>query len=182
MQPRRRDSLDVRCWMLDVGCFCFRFLLRLRRFPARHQRTPCRRLRRRIGEMPPTFWEQHGTAIVVGGRASSWRWRLWFCGKMFQPKPPVILPPEVRGARGAGAIAAPAGRWKAVERSLANPAPLCRRARLNLPAGELTTAEFCAALAASEKIGPELAQAISEFSPRMRRAKIFSGRIPAAAA
>jgi hypothetical protein len=32
-----------------------------------------------------------------------------------------------------------------------------------LPAAELTTTEFCAALAASEKVGAELAQTISSF-------------------
>ena len=35
--------------------------------------------------------------------------------------------------------------------------------RLELPPGEFTTAEFSAALAASEKIGAELAQTISNF-------------------
>lgn len=113
------------------------------------------------GELPPTFWEQHGTAIIIAGilglalvAAGLWWW--------LQPRPVEIPPPE-KQAR------------EALERLLQTPedgailsdisAILHRyfRDAFGLPAGELTTSEFCRALSSRDQIGPELASAVGGF-------------------
>jgi hypothetical protein len=113
------------------------------------------------GEMPPTFWEQHGTLVIVGGFAFVILAMLvlW---KLFQPKPAVILPPEFLARE---ALAKLIGRPED-GKLLSDVSQILRRyviAAFNFPAAEMTTAEFCAALAGNEKIGAELAGSISNF-------------------
>jgi hypothetical protein len=48
-----------------------------------------------------------------------------------------------------------------------------------LPGGEMTTAEFCAALAADEKMGAELAQTISNFLRECDAQKFSPANSPA---
>jgi hypothetical protein len=113
------------------------------------------------GEMPPTFWEQHGTLVIIGGFAFIILAMLvlW---KLFQPKPAVILPPEILARE---ALAKLTGRPED-GKLLSDVSQILRRyviAAFNFPAAELTTAEFCAALAGNEKIGAELTQSISSF-------------------
>jgi hypothetical protein len=113
------------------------------------------------GEIPPTFWEQHGTMILVAGTAviTLTVLILW---KLFQPKQPEILAPE---------ILAREALTKLLRQSedgifLSEVSQILRRyviAAFELPAAELTTTEFCAALAASKKIGTELSGFISNF-------------------
>ncbi len=113
------------------------------------------------GQMPPTFWEQHGPAIVAGSVvlvliAGLVLWR------MCQRKPPVVVPPAVQARE---ALA----RWMGQPEDgncLSDISQILRRyvvRAFEFPAGEFTTAEFCGELERSEKIGPELAQAISGF-------------------
>jgi len=113
------------------------------------------------GEIPPTFWERHGTMILVAGIGviALTVLILW---KLFQPKPPVILPPEVLAREALTKLL----RQHEDGKLLSNVSQILRRyviAAFELPAAELTTTEFCAALAASEKIGTELSGTISDF-------------------
>jgi hypothetical protein len=113
------------------------------------------------GEMPPTFWEQRGTLVIIGVFAFIILAMLvlW---KLFQPKPAVILPPEVLAR---DALAKLIGRPED-GKLLSDVSQILRRyviAAFELPTGELTTAEFCAALAGNEKIGAELVGSISSF-------------------
>jgi hypothetical protein len=113
------------------------------------------------GEMPPTFWEQHGTLFIIGGFAFVILAMLvlW---KLFQPKPAVILPPEFLARE---ALAKLIGRPED-GKLLSDVSQILRRyviAAFNFPAAEMTTAEFCTALADNEKIGAELAGSISSF-------------------
>ena len=118
-------------------------------------------LRPAHGELPPSFWEQYGLwAILLGilllALISA---AIWF---LTRPKPPIVVPPEVEARR-------------ALE-------PLCHRsedglllsrvsqilrqyvaAAFGLPPGELTTTEFCRAIAGHEQVGSELASALSDF-------------------
>ena len=110
--------------MLNVGRFCFCFL-RLAAF-AQTSTNALPALAPPYGEIPPTFWERHGTAILVGGVALI-ALAVLILWKLLQPKPPVILPPEVLAREALIEIAAPARRRKAFKRSLANPAPLRHR-------------------------------------------------------
>jgi hypothetical protein len=113
------------------------------------------------GEIPPTFWEQHGTMILVVGMAVI-ALAVLILWKIFRPKPPVILPPEVLAREALTKLL----RQPEDGKLLSNVSQILRRyvtAAFELPAAELTTTEFCAALAASVKVGTEPAQTISDF-------------------
>lgn len=113
------------------------------------------------GPMPPTFWEQHGTDLIIvivalALLAASVLWRL--C----RPKPAFVVPPEVQARE---ALARWAGRPEDGN-SLSNISQILRRYFVSVfefPAGEFTTAEFCRELERNKKIGPELTQAIAGF-------------------
>jgi hypothetical protein len=113
------------------------------------------------GEIPPTFWEQHGTMILVAGMAVI-ALAVLILWKIFRPKPPVKLSPEVVAREALTKLL----RQSEDGKLLSNVSQILRRyviAVFELPAAELTTTEFCAALAASEKIGMELSGFISNF-------------------
>lgn len=113
------------------------------------------------GELPPTFWQQHETAIVVGGFALL-AFVVLILKVMLRPKSNVILPPEVLARDALMKLL----RQPEDGKLLSEASQILRRyvsAAFALPAGELTTTEFCAALAASEKAGAELAQSVSDF-------------------
>jgi hypothetical protein len=116
------------------------------------------------GEIPPSFWEQHGAAVVVGclvalalvGAA------IWF---LTRPKPRVVVPPEIQARRALEALA------KRPEDGavLSAVSQVVRRyvaTAFALPLEELTTTEFCRAIADHEGLGPELAAAVGEFLRR----------------
>jgi len=119
------------------------------------------RLRPPHAEIPPGFWEAHGVGVValsILGLALVCA-AVWI---LIRPKPPVVVPPEVQARR-------------ALEPMLQQPedgALLSRvsqvlrhyvAAAFDLPAGELTTAEFCRAIEGHAQIGPELSIALGEF-------------------
>lgn len=113
------------------------------------------------GEIPPTFWERHGTMILAGG-ITLIALAVLILWKLFQPKPAVILPPEILAREALTKLL----NQPEDGRLLSEVSQILRRyviAAFGLPAGEFTTAEFSAALAASENIGAELAQMISNF-------------------
>jgi hypothetical protein len=114
-----------------------------------------------LPEIPPTLWEQHGLLIVVLGvlalalvGAAIW----W----LLQPKPSVPVPIEIQTRRELDAL-----RQRTEDgRTLSEISRCLRRyfaVAFKLPPGELTTTEFCRLVAANEKVGGELATAVSEF-------------------
>ncbi len=113
------------------------------------------------GKIPPTFWEQHGTAMLIGGLvlvvlAALLIWRF------LQPKPAVVLPPEVLARE---ALSKLQGRPED-GKTLSEVSQILRHyigTAFKLPNGELTTAEFCAVIAGNEPVGTELVQTISNF-------------------
>ena len=113
------------------------------------------------GEIPPAFWELHGTAILAGSGAlvALAAVVLW---KLLQPGPKIVLPPAIVAREALLQLQ----RRPEDGKALSEMSQILRRyvtAAFELPAAELTTREFCAALAASDKIGEELAQTISSF-------------------
>ncbi len=112
-------------------------------------------------EIPPTFWEQHGLWVVLFGVlllglvcAAAWF--------LTRPKPPVIVPPEVQARQ----ALEPLRRQPEDGALLSRVSQILRRyvtVAFDLPPGELTTAEFCRAIAGHGQIGPELSTALSEF-------------------
>jgi hypothetical protein len=113
------------------------------------------------GQIPPTFWEQHGTAVLAGGfillaLAAAVVWRI------LNPGPQPVLPPAIVAR-------------KALEKCRARPedgivlSEVSQTLRhyvgavFKFPPGEFTTAEFCRQLERSEKVAPQLTGAISDF-------------------
>jgi hypothetical protein len=113
------------------------------------------------GELPPTFWEQHETVMIVGGFACL-ALAFLFVKAMLRPESKVTLPPEVLARQDLAKLQSlPENGTVLSEVSHILRGYLV--AAFALSAAEMTTAEFCAALAANEKTGPELAQTISDF-------------------
>lgn len=125
-------------------------------------------------EIPPTFWEQHGTLVVIGAFvvlavAAAVIWEI------FRPKPAPVLPPETV----ARAALAKLENQPEDGELLSEVSQILRRylgAVFEIPGGELTTTECCAAISHHEKIRAELAATISSFLRECDKSK-FSAAI-----
>lgn len=112
-------------------------------------------------ELPPTFWEQHGALILLGGfiYLALVAIALW---RILKPRPQPVLPPEILAREALARL----HRQPEDGRGLSEISQALRRylvAAFEIAGGELTTAEFSAALAGNPRIGAELAQGISGF-------------------
>ena len=113
------------------------------------------------GEIQPTFWEQHGTLVIIGSCAFLVLAALavW---KILQPKPAVILPPEMVARAALSQLS-----QQSEDGKLLSEVSQILRCYLGsvwqLPGVELTTAEFYAALVQPDKIHPSLGESISSF-------------------
>ena len=112
-------------------------------------------------ELPPTFWDRYGLWVIlcgvlllaVGCAAA------WFLSR---PKPPVIVPPEQQ----ARAALEPLRQQPEDGALLSRVSQILRHyvaAVFDLPPGELTTAEFCRAMAGHSRLGAELSDTLSKF-------------------
>jgi len=113
------------------------------------------------GELPPTFWEQHQSTMIVGGFAllavAFLFLRVWL-----RPETPLVLPPEVLAREALTKLLHQPEDGKL----LSEVSQILRRylvAEFELPPDEMTTAEFCVVIAGHSKIGTELAHSISVF-------------------
>ena len=114
-----------------------------------------------LAPIPPTFWDQHSIAIVVGASilialiaAGVW--------KTLKPGPQSVMPP----AYVAGAVLAKCIGRPEDGKVLSEVSQALRHyvgAVLGFPAGELTTGEFRQELERSEKITPQLKNDIFDF-------------------
>jgi hypothetical protein len=129
------------------------------------------------GEIAPTFWEQHAGAVVLGsvlfvGAASA---ALWF---LLRPRPVAPEPPAAKARHALETL-----RKEPETGAVLSRVSLVVRhyfaAAFNLPAGELTTAEFCRAIATSDQVGSELSQAVGGFLRECDQRK-FAPAAPAA--
>jgi len=112
-------------------------------------------------EIPPTFWDQYSLWVVLGGvlLLALVCVAAWF---LTRPKPPVIVPPEVQARQ----ALEPLGQQPENGALLSRVSQILRHyvtAAFSLPPGELTTAEFCRAIAGPGPIGPELSAALGDF-------------------
>jgi hypothetical protein len=160
-RPRtRRGGVSIRGWALNVQCSMFLFLSGLP-LCAQTSTNALPALIPAYGELPPTFWEQHGMIFLVGVPvmlvlAAVVLWAL------FQPKSPLIVPPATRARAALAKLEGQAEDGKTV--SLIS--QILRRylcSALQLPAGEPTTADLSVLLAGNEFVGGELAGKISAF-------------------
>jgi hypothetical protein len=112
-------------------------------------------------EMPPPFWEQHGTIVIIGvfiflAVAAIVVWQI------FRPKPAPVLPPEKIAHDALSRLRAEPEDGKL----LSEVSQILRRyvgATFGFQGGEMTTAEFCGAILQNEKMGAELAGSVSSF-------------------
>jgi hypothetical protein len=112
-------------------------------------------------EIPPTFWEQFGVWLVTGVFlllvfvvvAVMWKLR---------PKPPIAIPIEVRTREELTSLLQRPEDGRALGR-ISRSLRTYLTVAFELPAGEMTTAEFCVALGRNGKIGAELAAQTGEF-------------------
>lgn len=162
MQPLNFQS--VRCSMFDVRCSMFLFSIFFLATSSVFGQSATNALPRLLpprAPLPPTFWEQHGMAVIVGssiflGLASVVVWQI------LKSRPQRVLPPVIV----AGEALAKCGARPEDGKVLSEVSQALRRyvcATLLFPPCELTTAEFCRELEHSEKIAPELKRAISDF-------------------
>jgi hypothetical protein len=127
-------------------------------------------------ELGPTYWEQHGVGIVVcvGLVLALVGVAIWLLAR---PKPPVVVPPEVLARK----ALEPLGQRSEDGALLSEVSHILHQyvtAAFNLPPIELTTTEFCRAIAGHEQIGPDLSTALSEFLQKCDQRK-FSPPAPA---
>jgi hypothetical protein len=122
------------------------------------------KLRPPRGEIPPTFWDRYSIWIIIGALVF-----LALIGIIVwivtRPKPPIIVPPEVRARKALNPLLARTEDGLV----LSQVSQILRRyfaEAFGLPPGELTTTEFCSLIANHEKVGPDLATTISEFLRR----------------
>ena len=112
-------------------------------------------------ELPPTFWEQHGNAIIMGGIVLVLLVAvgLWLG---LRKKPVTVVPPEVWARNELKALQA----LPADGTVLSKVSQALRRyfiAAFGLPPGEYTTAEFCRVVGGNEEIGVELSSSVAAF-------------------
>jgi hypothetical protein len=113
------------------------------------------------GELPPTFWEQHGVAVSFFGIGiiALAALGIWL---IFRPKPRIIIPPEMQAREALGNLqqqpedGAILSRVSQVVRNYFI-------AAFQLVPGELTTTEFSREISRSEKVGAELSTAAANF-------------------
>jgi hypothetical protein len=111
--------------------------------------------------IPPTYWEQHSTAIIVLSIvAVILVFVLLFL--LLRPKSQVVIPPEVQARQALEQL-----RRKPEDGTvLSRVSQILRRyfaAVFKLPPGEMTTTEFCGAITTDTRIGPALSVPLVEF-------------------
>ena len=114
-----------------------------------------------LGEIPPTFWEQHGLTIILvaGVMVLLVVLGIWF---WLQPKPVEPLSPEEIARRELEALAQRPEDGNVISRA----SQVLRQYVLEafeFPAGQPTTAEFCKLMAQSDKVGDELSNVLAAF-------------------
>ncbi len=127
-----------------------------------------------LGEIPPTFWEQYGMVVSLGGVALLlllafviWWW--------LRPKPVANVSPVVEAR---AALERMCGRAEDGN-ILSSVSQTLRRyviAAFELSPGEYSTAEFRQLVGRNDKVGVELANALSEFLRQCDERK-FSGAV-----
>ena len=126
-------------------------------------------LRPALREIPPTIWELYGVWIVLGivVIVALKAVLIWW---LMQPRPVVPEPIEVLTRRELEAL-----RQRPEDGQTLSEISRCVRryfaVAFELTPGELTTAEFCQALAGSEKVGDGLSAAVSDFLRRADQRK-----------
>lgn len=113
------------------------------------------------GEIPPSYWEQHGAATAVAGvvALSVLAFGLWL---VLRPKPVPPVPPDVQARTALGELR----RQPEDGAQVSAVSQILRRyilAAFELPAGEVTTTEFCQMIERNDRMGTTLASTLATF-------------------
>ncbi len=113
------------------------------------------------GEIPPAFWEQNRLGVIIFGVlllglvcAAVWWLR--------RRRPAVIVPPEAEARQALEPLREQTEDGAVLSRI----SQILRRyvgAAFGLPPGEMTTTDFCRAIADHERLGLELSASLSDF-------------------
>ena len=128
-------------------------------------------------ELLPTFWEQNGAWVIAGSV-------LLLLGPAFvvwlvsRPRPVAPIPWAVQARRQLESFSQKPEDGMVLSR-VSQVLRHCVAAAFGLSSDETTTAEFCRILAASDKVGPELAVELGNFLKECDRRK-FAPAPPAA--
>ena len=119
------------------------------------------KLRPPRGEIPPTFWERNGVWVIAAAvvllvviACVAW----W----LPRPKPAAPVPPDLRARKTLEPL-----RQKAQDGAVLSQVSQILRhyvsAAFALPPGEMTTADFCRAIADQGRLGDDLSASLSDF-------------------
>jgi hypothetical protein len=130
------------------------------------------------GEIPLTFWEQHGVLVVMAGviMLAVIGAVVWL---LTRPKPRAAVPPATAARQELNSLQHQPEDGAVLSRV----SQVLRRyviAAFGLPSGELTTAEFCRVVGGQEQVGPELAESLGGFLRQCDERKFAPAQAPTA--
>ena len=153
----------IRHWKLNVQCSMFALAILSLFVPLAvfGQTNALPALSPPYGELPPTFWERHGTGfILVGlGVVVLVAFGVWL---VLRPKPKIIVPPEILARQALEALREQPEDGACLSRI----SQILRNyfiAAFQLAPGEFTTAEFSRALATCEPVDAGLSAAAADL-------------------
>jgi hypothetical protein len=155
----RISAFGFRIWLLTLCVVAPRALFAATTNAARPDEIPP--LRPPHAEIPPTFWEQYSLWVILLGvlLLAALGVAVWL---LLRPKPPEVVPPEVQ-ARQALEPLRPQPEDGALLSRISQVLRHYVATAFDLPPGELTTTEFCRAMADHSSMGAELSAALGEF-------------------
>lgn len=144
-----------------LGCSMFPLVLAFATGPVLGQTNALPPLSPPYGELPPTFWEQHGTFVLLAGLGTIVLvvLLLW---QLLRPKPIVMVPPEVQARRDLEALLQQPEDGVMLSRVSQVVRGYFIKA-FQLADGELTTSEFSRELTGCKTMENHLAVAVGEF-------------------
>ena len=158
-QPTSSRRVSVGNWALNIAWWMFPLVFGFSAMPLYSQTNVLPTLLPPYGELPPTFWEQHATslmlvslAVVVLAAPGIWL--------AFRSRTQITMPPETQARLALATLRGQAENGS----TLVHVAQILRTyfiAAFQLPAGELTTTEFVRAIASCNKIDTTLAAAVA---------------------
>ena len=121
------------------------------------------------GELAPTFWEQYELWVLAGGvlLLALVAFGIWV---LTRPKRPVVLPPAVQARRSLEPLRAQPETGNLLSQ-VSQHVRHYFQAAFELGREELTTTEFCRAIAGCEKVGSDLAGSVTGFLQECDRRK-----------
>lgn len=130
--------------------------------------------------LPPTFWEQYGTWVVLGGVFILLVTVLvvWL---LLRPRPPGVIPPETLARRTLESLRHEPETGTLLSR-VSQTVKAYFAVVFGLPEGELTTAEFSRALSAVPEPGLDLNSQVCEFLKKCDERKFAPPAAPEAKA